>query len=473
MKHKSFFKNVAVISIGGFLARGIGALYRVPLVGALGGYGMGLYQMAYPFFCLMLTFSSAGVPAALSRMVAREEGRGGGRQTALAALKLFFLLGLTGSVVMAVFAPLVGKMQKEAALAACYRALSPSVFLVALVSVLRGYFQGKSNMAPTAVSEIAEQVIKAAAGTLFAYRLAADPVRAAEAALFAVTLSEGAALVYLLARWRREERSRMLPVRPATGYDVFRAALPVMVSASLLPLSQTVDSVLVVRLLARHTPRAVALYGLLSGGAAALIRLPAALCCGIAAAAVPSVSRAASEEEARERSLRAISLALLLSVPCALGLFFFAEPIVRLLYGGLSAEDAAVLVRLVRILSFSAVSLSATDVLAACLTGMGRAGHAALSMLAAVTVKLFVQLLLVPDPAFSVEGAALAADLCYLVAFFLDLFYTIRKKRGKAYDHGRESRNGAGGSDPAGEGGALLRGQGAGAHRGNSLGANA
>ena len=62
MKHLKFFKNAAVISIGGLLAKGIGALYRIPLANLLGGYGEGLYHMAYPLFCLMLTFSSAGIP---------------------------------------------------------------------------------------------------------------------------------------------------------------------------------------------------------------------------------------------------------------------------------------------------------------------------------------------------------------------------------------------------------------------------
>ncbi len=476
MKHKTFFKNAAVLSVGGLLARGIGALYRVPLVGILGGYGMGLYQMAYPFFCLVLTFSSAGVPAALARMVAKEEARGsgGGRRAAVTALKLFFVLGLCGSAVMAIFAPLVGKIQENAALCGCYRALAPAVLPVALIAVLRGYFQGKSDMAPTALSEIVEQLVKAAAGTLLACRFPDDPARAVSAALFAVTLSEGAALFYLAVRWRREEKSRMLPVRTPSGGEVFRASLPVMVSASLLPLSQTVDSVLVVRLLARHTSRAVALYGLLSGGAAALVHLPAALCCGIAAAAVPVLSRVSERgEEARGRALKTLFLALALSAPCALGLFLFARPIVHFLYGGLSAEDAAELIRLVRVLSVSAVTLSAMDVLAACLTGMGKANLAARSMLAAVTVKLLLQLLLVPDPVFSAEGAALASNCCYLVAFSLDLYYTIRKKGEKAYDHGRESRDGAGRLDPAGEGEALLRGQGARAHRRNSLGADA
>ncbi len=171
MKHGNFLKSVAIISLGGFVAKGIGALYRIPLVGLLGGYGMGLYQMAYPLFCVLLTFSSAGIPSAFSRMIAKETAQGvRTSDTVKTALALFALLGLCGAALMCLFAPYMSGMQGDGNLRACYYALAPSVFFVALIAVLRGYFQGKNNMAPTALSEIVEQLVKACAGLIFAYR---------------------------------------------------------------------------------------------------------------------------------------------------------------------------------------------------------------------------------------------------------------------------------------------------------------
>ena len=72
----SFLWGAAVVSVGGLLAKVLGAFYRVPLMNALGGEGAGVYQMVYPLYCLLLTFSSAGVPAALSRLVAQAEAAG-------------------------------------------------------------------------------------------------------------------------------------------------------------------------------------------------------------------------------------------------------------------------------------------------------------------------------------------------------------------------------------------------------------
>ena len=453
LKKNDFLKSAAVLSLGGILAKGIGALYRIPLTGLLGGYGMGLYHMAYPLFCVLLTFSSAGIPSALSRMIARETATGrGSAPTLKTALKLFALLGLCGTALMCLFAPYMSAMQGDGGLTACYLALAPSVFLVALIAVFRGYFQGKNNMAPTAVSELVEEVVKSCLGLYFAYRYANTPARAVAFCLLAVTLSELCALFYLFMRAGRERERHTLAAGKVYATDIFFSALPVMAATSLLPLSQPVDSVLLVRLLRAHAENAVSLYGLYSGAALSLVSLPATICYGLAAASVPAVSRAVARgnaEDGKTRALSSLFLTLLLSAPCALGLFFFARPVVSLLYGGLAPAEADVLVMLLKTVSVSAVSLAGVDTLAACLTGMGRAKKAALSMLVAVCVKFALEFALVPE--FSVGGAAIAANVCYLVAFFLDLYYTVKKKRVKKYDHGHRIGNKEGRRHGAGD----------------------
>ena len=105
MKQASYLRGAAILTLGGLAAKVIGALYRIPLANALGGYGMGLYQMAYPLFCVLLTFTSTGIPSALSRVVAAERARGtenGG--TVRSALRLFGVLGAAGTAAMLLFA---------------------------------------------------------------------------------------------------------------------------------------------------------------------------------------------------------------------------------------------------------------------------------------------------------------------------------------------------------------------------------
>ena len=439
MKNSRFLKSAAVLSMGGVLAKGIGAVYRIPLSNLLGGYGIGLYQMAYPLFCVLLTFSSAGIPSAFSRIIARETAKGSDTESTLkTALRLFALLGLSGTALMCLFAPHMSRLQGDERLMSCYLMLAPSVFLVALIAVLRGYFQGKDEMKPTAVSEIVEQIFKAGFGLYFAHRFREEPARAVSYCLLAVTISEAAALLYLILR-ARPKQTKLLTVRHTTGQDVLFAALPVMASASLLPLSQTVDSVMLVRLLSGHTVHAVALYGLFTGGALSLVSLPATACYGLAAASVPSLAQCYAKgerEEGKSRALYALTVTLLLALPCAVGFFLFSKPIAAFLYPNLDESDTETFVMLLRLTSISAVSLAGIDTLAACLTGMGRAKKAAFSMLIAVLVKFVLQQLLVGNPRYSIGGAAIAANACYLVAFFLDLFYTVKKEKVKKNDNG-------------------------------------
>ena len=422
------------MTVGFVIAKAIGAVYRIALTGILGSYGIGLYQMAYPLFLLFLTFSSAGIPSALSRVVAAERARG--RETTghmKTALRLFALVGLTGTLLMGVTAVFMSGLQQEKNLTACYLALSPSVFLCALVSVLRGYFQGKNNMFPTAVSEVVEQAVKAGFGFLAA-QAANSPVEGAVLALLGVSLSELVAFLFLLQKYRGERKIKSL--RKVKAYSLVHAVLPAMAAASLLPLSRTIDSIVVVRLMARYTTRSVALYGLFTGSVLALVDLPASLTGGLVAAAIPLVSSSDSRgdsEGARKNAALALLFTFALSVPCALVLFFFAKPIVYLLYASLPAEDLRTVIALIRLSSVSAVSLSAVNTLAASLTGMGRAKHAASAMLVAILVKFILQWVLVSSPALSVGGAAIASNACYLVAFLLDSIYTWRvPKRTKA-----------------------------------------
>ena len=452
MKHKTFLKNFAVISAGGLIAKAIGALYRIPLMGSLGGYGMGLYQMAYPLFCFMLTFSSAGIPSAFSRIIASETARSlETRSTLKTTFLLFLSVGLGGTALMCILAPVMASAQGDSNLVACYFSLAPAVALVAVLAVLRGYFQGKNDMTPTAVSEIVEQLVKVAFGLFFAVRHQGT-VHAVTGTLFAVTLSEAAALIFLFIRlFKQKDGVSFLRTNKTNAFSVFSSVLPVMVAAAVLPLSQTIDSILIVRLMPCARTRAVSLYGLFAGGAIALINLPATVCYGLVAATVPAVSTRfarGDEEGGRNSAVFALLVTLALAGVCAVVLFAFARTAVSLLYPSLSPEDAETLVSLIRLMSVSAVTLSGVDTLTACLTGMGRAKKAAFSMLVAVLLKTGLQFLLIP--ALATTGAAIAANACYMIAFFLDLVYTVKKDGRKQHDNDHRAGNGKRRSDAQG-----------------------
>ena len=452
-----FLKGAVIIAAGGFIAKLIGALYRIPLTNLIGGEGLGLYQMVYPLYCLLLTVSATGIPSSIAALTAERLGKGDSDKGVLkSALKLFTVIGIFGTAAMCLLAPVLARAQGKPNLISGYFALAPSVFLVSILSVFRGWFQGRNNMSPTAISEVIEQAVKVAAGLIFAYLYRTNLQKAVTYLLFSVSISELVALIFMLIKYANYGK-KFAPFQGLneTGKTTFRRILkisiPVTLNAALIPLSGMLDSVLIVRILSRYTSEAVSLYGLFSGGAVTVINLPVSVCYGIAAASIPAVATAKNNGGSpRKRMLFALLITLVVSIPCAVLLYFFAEPAVSLIYRSLAGEEKATLTRLVKLFSISAATLSCAQTLSACLTAQGKPKYAAFSMLIGVTAKTVLNVFLVRNPKWNIYGAAIAANVCYLLAFAFDFVYNLyitRKKRADRrgersdkYDYGSGTR---------------------------------
>ena len=433
-----FLKGAAWIAAGGFIAKIIGALYRIPLTNLIGGYGLGLYQLVYPVYCLLLTVSATGIPSSIAKLTAERVGKGQSTMPLLkTAMKTFVIIGVVGSVLMGILAPFLAKAQGSEAVLGGYYALAPSVALVSVISVFRGWFQGKNNMVPTALSEIAEQIVKVGFGLLFASLFRDDVEKAVIFLLLAVTLSELFTLFLMLAIFHR------VPAPVLLGNEggrvgvktILKMSIPVTLNSLLIPLSSLLDSVLAPRLLSAYAENAVTLYGLFSGGAVTVIGLPVSVCYGIAAASIPAVAQASVRENAspKKRMWYALLITAFIALPSAFGLYFLAEPAAKIIYRSLSANELSTLTKLIQVFAISAFTLSCTQTLAACLTARGKPQLAALNMLIAVTVKTVVYSFLLRSPQISVFGLAYATNLGYLVAFLLNLLYNlvIKNKRKK------------------------------------------
>lgn len=421
-----FIKGAAWIAFGGFAAKLIGALYRIPLTNLIGGQGIGLYQLVYPVYCLLLTVSATGIPASIAKLTAERIGRGvSDRAVFKTAMGLFLVIGGVGTLLMALLALPIAKAQGSDEVLFGYYALAPSVFLVSGISVFRGYFQGRNRMAPTAVSEIVEQLVKVAFGLLFAYLYRDNVPKAVTLMLLAVSLSEGAALLMMACIYKKSKKGKKSKEK-VLKREILALSVPVTFSAMLLPLSSLIDSVLAPRLLGVYAAAPVSLFGLFSGGAITIINLPVSICYGIAAASVPAIASLPIGKERRKRILFSLFITAAVALPSALGLYLFASPVANIIFRSLQKEELSTLIRLVKILSVSALTLSCAQTLSACLTAQGKPKLAALSMLIAVTIKTAVYVLLLQKPEISVFGLAHATNLCYLVAFLLNLLYNLR-----------------------------------------------
>ena len=430
----SFLKSAIVIASGGFIAKCIGSIYRIPLTNLIGGEGLGLYQLVYPVYCLLLTVSATGILSSIAKLTAEAEGRGeDSRMLLKSAMKLFVGIGLVGSFLMAVSAPYLAKLQGSQEVINGYYTLAPSVLLVSAISVFRGWFQGHNRMFPTALSEVLEQVVKVGVGLLFAYLFRTDIARAVVYLLLAVSLSELVALLFMIGYYQRKktEIKRENGVGRYAFTSILKMSIPVTLSSILLPISSLVDSVLVPRLLGVYAENAITLFGLFSGGAVTIINLPVSICYGLAAASIPRIA-SAPKEGVRSRIFFSLGSTLLVGGGSAVGLYLFAEPMSKLIFHSLSGKELTILISLVKGLSVSALTLSCAQTLSACLTAQGKPQYAAISMAVAMLVKTVVYFVLLQKEEVSVFGLVIATNVAYGVAFFLNLLYNLRVSKKRA-----------------------------------------
>lgn len=436
---QSFIKGAVIISLGGFISKILGAVYRVPLTAFLGGEGMGIYQMVYPLYCILLTVSASGIPTGIARLISSGSGRGAERQ----AFLLYGTIGVIGTIVMYMLSAPLAAIQGEGAIRLCCMMLCPSVFFVSLLSIVRGYFQGKGNMYPTAVTEVSEQVIKVALGCTLAYIFRENLSLAVASTLFAVTVSEAlSTAVALMWYSRRKARQPLYKVAPVSFSAIARFTVPLTLTAIAMPVSQLLESIVAVRLLKGISDNATALYGVFSGCAVTIINLPVSITYGLAAASVPQISPLAEKGDiagAKAKAYKSLLITLAISVPAAALLFFAAPLAVKIIFSSLAAEEKSVLVTLVKIMAVNAVTSSLVQTSSACLTALGKPVRSTITQWTTSLLRVALTAALIKFTSLSISGAAISANCAYLVAALINFWYIVREK----HDRGKPDENNA------------------------------
>ena len=431
-----------IISAGGFISKILGAVYRIPLTNVLGGEGMGIYQMVYPLYCILLTVSASGIPTGIARLISSGKGRGAEKL----AFRIYGAVGVIGTLLMFMLSEPLAVLQGEPAVALCCKMLSPAVFFVSILSVVRGYFQGRGNMFPTAITEVAEQVIKVAFGIGLSYTFKNNLPLAVASTLFAVTISEVistlAAYFYYL---KKQPHSPLFREKSVDASAILKYTIPLTLTAIALPLSQLAESVVAVRILRGITDEATALYGIYSGCAVTIINLPVSVTYGLAASSVPQISPLAESGNipaAKKKAYKALIITLLVSAPAAVVLYIFAPMAARIIFGSLSEAERGTLITLVRIMAVCSVTQSLVQTSSSCLTSLGKPVLSTVTQWVTSALRVgLLAVLLIATP-LGINGAAWAANCAYLVASLLNIWYIIRVKRGNQKDESNADRIG-------------------------------
>ncbi|MBS4023900.1 MAG: polysaccharide biosynthesis protein [Dethiobacter sp.] len=437
MTKHSFVKGAVILTMAGLSVRLMGAVFRVVLAMLISDEGVGLFQMAYPVYSTLLAISTAGIPIAISKLVAENLARDdyhGAYRIFRVALVILALFGLVISAVLffgaGFFARTVGQ-DPRAALALA--AISPAIFLVTVLSAYRGFFQGQQQMMPTALSQIAEQFGRVFVALLLVVVLLPRGLeQAAAGASFGAAAGALAGLLVLLLIWGKQKPSFMEGLRRQRKgnkapfstiiYQILTLSVPITLGSLVLPLITIVDLSIVPQRLHSagfDTSRSTALYGQLTGMAGPLVHIPTIITVALAISLVPAISEAVALKRIRQiqdRSYLAVRMTLLLGLPAALGLYLLAEPITVLLFQ--NAEAGAALATM----SLGVVFLTLFQTTSGILQGLGRPMEPVKSLIYGALVKTALTWNLTANAAFHIRGAALATVIGFGLAAVLNVY---------------------------------------------------
>ena len=432
----TIFKGAFYLAVGAFVSKFLGAIYRVPLTNMLGGLGLGLYQMVFPVYCLLLDFSGAGLPSALSRLIASqtEDKEKTAKRLLINSAKLFFFFGIVAMLVMAIFAKPFSVLQGNEKASTAYLFLSPAILAVAMISCLRGYFQGFVDMKPTAISQILEQVVKLLLGIVFVYLLKSNVSLAVGGATFAITISEFIALFVLYRIYKNRQKTSIQDFvydKKSFFIDaktIIKTTIPITLIGILLPFSQVIDSILTINIISGYRNDATALFGLLSGVVMTVINLPVSICYGLGSVAIPSISNSASEEQKTNRATKILLLTCAVALPCFIGLAIFAPQVISLLFRSLSISEKATAVKLLRLTSPCVLFLSILQTSNSVFIGKGKLYTPVINLSVGVVVKIVLSVLLLSIPSINIYGGAISINACYFTVCVINLIKILNTK---------------------------------------------
>ena len=211
-------------------------------------------------------------------------------------------------------------------------------------------------------------------------------------------------------------------------------AVPITIGASIMPLTQNMDSIMVVNRLTNigydQTVAKEAL-GLLKGSVNPLINMPAVLTLALCMSLVPAISAAVAakkQKDMRQAASVGIKLAIIIGLPCSVGFFVLAEPILALLFhSSLSGQNLSIAAELLRVMSVGVLFLSLVQSVTGILQGLGKPGVAVVNLAIGAALKLIISFVLIGIPKINIIGAAVGTCACYAVAGILDTAQAVRR----------------------------------------------
>ena len=345
-----FLKGAMVLTIAALVTKILSAVYRVPFQNIVGDIGFYIYQQVYPFYGIAIALSTYGFPVIISKMVAEkleEDDEEGAKNVAVTSFLFLCIVGVAWFLLVYFGSGLIARWMGDPKLKPLLQMISLSFLLLAPLSVIRGYYQGKEDMVPTAVSQVTEQTIRVGTILLFSTILISQGYSlymTGNGALFgSITGGLGGLLVLLSFLTARKEKlfSRKYFSLPVGYIQIWSRLLKngtaICVSAMLLVLLQFVDSLNVYSLLLSSGMEEVSAKtwkGIYDRGQP-FVQLGTVVATSISLTIVPLVTNAylkRKEDLVREYSQLALKISITIGFAATLGIINIMVPTNTMLF---------------------------------------------------------------------------------------------------------------------------------------------
>lgn len=435
---------MSILGVAGIICKVVGVLYRIPLTNLITQNGMGVYSTVYPTYNLLLTISSAGLPVAISRMMAHhitQEDPQNARRIFRAALRILCVLGIVTSVLMLALSNALAASHNDPDTRLGFMAIAPSLLFVCVMSAYRGFLQGQRNMVPTAISQLIEQIGRVFVALPLAYlgMRRGGIAWGVAGALLGSTTAEGVSLLYMLFQHRRSARALdQMPQRPdapplsnrAILRRLFVVAVPITLGACIVPLAGFIDSHMIRPLMEGAGiafEEARILFGVYTGPVITLINVPTALAMAMGTNLVPDIAAGLARNDRayviKETGI-GLRMASVIGFPCSVGMSLLAKPILYLCYrSGYDAVYLDIASELLQISALTIVLFTMVQATSGILQGAGKQHIPMYTLIIGVVMKIALNYTLVQRPEINIHGAPWASLLCYTASMVPNLYY--------------------------------------------------
>lgn len=433
MTKQTFLQGTLILIVAGMITRLLGFINRLVIARFMGEEGVGLYMMALPTLFLVITLTQLGLPVAISKRVSEADARNDTHKIKKILVVSLLVTGISSvifTIGMIAAAPFIATtlLTDERTMYPLI-AISPIVPIVAISSVLKGYFQGRQNMKPQSYALVIEQIVRITFVAFFIKILLPFGVEfAAAGAMFSVILGELASLLFMIHLFKRKKivsiRYRFFKYVNSsknTLKELFSIALPSTGSRLIGSLSYFLEPIIVAQSLliaGVSSSMATKQYGELTGYVLPLLFLPTFITQSLSIALVPSISEAEATKNKKlihYRIHQSIRISFASGAIATIVLSLFAVPILTYMYGTGNASRFLILMAPFFILLYIQAPLQAA------LQALDLAKPAMWNSLIGAACKFVVLFLLASNAEFGIMGVAIAMSVGVVLVTLLHL----------------------------------------------------